>query len=241
VTLAVAGLARQDAPALVLNVPSRLELAMGAQSIPILPNPLPENLRVFQMLDGPHGPPGTRNGFAAIYGPEIERQTLSTVKTRLRAFRTVSLMVSDAGAWQMRLIAENPTPPAGRDGGITFMRGDAQVVLHSASACRYAGDMVRVSLTMTVANGTPTTAKFFRQVFQADEKVGGNDDELASGYLSLAELGPKPLTDHAYIRTANTADAFSVGIYDWQTGERWETSPGQPENAVKLMVQPTCP
>ncbi len=214
--------ARPDSRLLMINAPSILRAPHVGQVQRVLPEASPPGVTLAQVLDGRFGPPGRINGFDAFYGDNQVRLYSADIKKTARDYDAIVVNQETRQGFVARVLALAPTPV---DAPVAVMRSqDAEVRIERAAACRTGPGpgTVRVQMQVRPVGGAPATAKFFRQAFSGEQKAPGDDGEieLAGGYLQLADLTPRGIVDHAYIEAPGATHVL-VGVYDWQSGERW--------------------
>lgn len=227
--------------ALVINVPDALRIPNNGAAQRVMPLPLPNGVVAAQMIDGPVGAPGSINGFEAVYDAAQPRWYPADFKRNYTPGQSVYAGVPfRGGVYRVTplLLVQTPVAPIA-----VLTQGDATVQLMSADACRYLGDVVRLRIMFRVAAGAPTSDKFFRQTFRDGQKTGASEAPLAGGLLDLHEVGDAAVTDSTFFDAPGASEAL-IGVYDWQSGERWlavDAAGAQlPENAFKLPVQAVC-
>ena len=256
-------LSRRSVPGsvLVLNAPNAIVLnsavpAFSSESESVDPANLAPyaNITYAQMIEGDIGAPGIVNGFQAQYDTKL-KLTRAQMVEQVTQHDLVILAGGSADGFQAHVVAEHlrdidhsPDQFLAR-----FESGDNVVLLQAAAACQ-AGDFFKPAIitqnALQVVTGPFTTAKLFRQAWStaAQDKVGSNDASLFGGLIELNELPVgQTYNDIGLIKnlTRPQADRVLVGIYDWQTGERWlalkPDGSQWPDNAVAVDVQSACP
>jgi hypothetical protein len=230
-----------NGPAVVINVPDALRIPNNGVALPVMPLPMPRDAVAAQMIDGPVLAPGNINGFEAVYDAAQPRWYPADFKRSYKPGMSVYAGLPFKGgvyrALPLLLVLPTVAPIA------TLTQGDATVHVMRADACRYLGDTVRVRVMFRVLSGAPTSDKFFRQTFRDGQKTGASEAPLAGGLLDLHEVGDATVVDAAFFDAPGASEAM-IGVYDWQSGERWLAVDAAgvqlPENAYKLPVQAVC-
>lgn len=123
-----------------------------------------------------------------------------------------------------------------------FESGDSVILLTHMEQC--ASNGLAISLWVQHAGPAHATANLFRHALSGEAKIAGNDNGFLGGWLSVGAL-----TDGVWVRDVvyfddlnirGSPDAMRVGLYDWQTGDRWlalhEDGAQWAENAVTLPI-----
>jgi hypothetical protein len=230
---------------LVLNVPSILRAPHVGEVQRVLPEASPTGVTLVQVLDGRFGPPGRINGFDAFYGDNQVRFYSANLKQTAQDYDAIVVNNETKQGFVARVLGAASAPV---DMPVAVMRlNGAEVRIEDASACRIGPgpNTVRVRVQVRPVAGEVTTAKIFRQAFAGEQKVSGDDGEveLAGGYLQLADLRPRGIVDFAYLEAPGATHVL-VGVYDWQSGERWtgvDAAGVQLDgNALRLPVEARC-
>jgi len=104
-----------------------------------------------------------------------------------------------------------------------FEKGDSVILLTNMEQCAPNG--LSISLWVQHAGPSQATANLFRHALRNEAKVAGNDNGFLGGWLSIAALSDGAwVRDVAYFDDLNIRgipDAMRIGLYDWQTGDRW--------------------
>ena len=100
-----------------------------------------------------------------------------------------------------------------------FESGDNVIVLTQMEMCAPNG----LSVTLQVLRGHSPTVKLFRHVMRGSEQLAGNDAGLIGGFVDLSEVHTdEQVRDISYFPASSAAaDNAQIGLYDWQSGQRW--------------------
>ena len=154
--------------------------------------------------------------------PLSHAEALAHVRQADAVFVGIRMRQPDGQFEATRLVGGfGPTPPTNSSTPYLarFESGDNRVVLTALEMCAPNG----LKLTLRIERGPGPTVKLFRHALRGTDQLTGNDDGLIGGLIELAELHPSDtLQDISYFAEAgNRADGVRVGLYDWQTGQRW--------------------
>ena len=253
---------------LVLNAPNQIGLRSSSPYLPEETEAKTEALQdasltngqtliYAQMIEGDIGAPGQINGMTAYYDNEFKLDHLRMVE--LTTSHDVVIVAGEqAQALHSRVVGERVASlDQGGENSVPaylarFESNGTVVLLQTASACFESQALSRTLVaqsTLQVVAGQPATAKLFRHALAdaAQHQIGGSDASLFGGLLELHELPlGKSYKDISPIETLSQpqADQVRLGIYDWQTGERWlalkPNGTQWPDNAVVIDVQSMC-
>ncbi len=196
--------------------------------------PISQTLTFGQVLEGKVGATGQVQGMPTGYGTEL-RLNRTDMLTQLRQHDLVLNGGNyDKGAgFETRLVGgfrslsdtvqmsrSAPDPYIAR-----FESGENVILLTQLELCAPNG----LALRLDVQRGQSGTVKLFRHTLHDGEQLAGNDAGLLGGLIELAEVQTgEQILDISYVPTTainrgaiRQANAARVGLYDWQTGQRW--------------------
>ena len=238
-TRAMLNVAQTHAPAiqtrlLVLNTPSSISpissLAwMAGGDEQLLPDdpteqrallhwPADTLLTFGQLVEGPASAPKLISGLPVGYGTQL-RLNSNDAKAQLRNHNMVILGGNIDGQFKARSVGGYQPAAPTADYLARFESGDNVILLTQMDLCAPDG----LALTLQLERGHSPSSKLFRHALRGGEQLAGNDAGLIGGLLELFDMQPGGrVHDISYFEhLPGPPDAMRIGIYDWQTGQRW--------------------
>ena len=118
-----------------------------------------------------------------------------------------------------RIVGGFQTPHTPSQYVARFESGDNVILLTKLEMCAPNG----LSLTLQVLRGRSPTVRLFRHALRDSQQLAGNDMGLVGGFVDLSEVKPgEQVHDISYFPASGAlADSAKIGLYDWQSGQRW--------------------
>ena len=226
-----------DYPARVLNAPARLTPPTGLTLLWrgdgwIIPDdpiarlalaqwPYERILDFAQVIEGPITATQQINDMPVTYEaqPQLSRVEALAQIHQHEVVLAGRVDEADDGTFMTRIVGGFQTPNTPSQYVARFESGDNVILLTKLEMCAPNG----LSLTLQVLRGRSPTVTLFRHALRDSQQLAGNDTGLVGGFVDLSEVKPgEQVHDISYFPASGAlADSAKIGLYDWQSGQRW--------------------